>query len=432
MSRAPRLRRLRLPHAGRRRGRPRARSARARGAADDACRRRASRTTASATTSRTGSRRGPSSRWRIGCGRARCRTSRRSSTCGASWSARFASTAARRAAASSSISTARTFDPERRRSTASAAGRSAARRAAWRSCDCPARASPGSPSGSRACASACRRPWCWGRTSSTSSSTQDDLARFRAGQRRTRPRSTRRFVAAELPGRRARGPRASLVDARPLPAGGPLVEPARGLAVSAVRRHLRHVHALERHASADVRLRSCSTGDQARLCLDVQARGQAVSRGRPVSPRRGEDGGRPPAGRRRRARHGASTRTSPASRARTTTIRCAPMQSEDGIAAVALGLGETVVGGRPCFRFCPALSATHRPVLLGPGHPRQRAARVLRAGAGPGQRYGRIRAGALRPGRGGEATARSRASARPIRRRTTSCTTESRGRACGS
>jgi CheY-like chemotaxis protein len=30
-----------------------------------------------------------------------------------------------------------------------------------------------------------------------------------------------------------------------------------------------------------------------------------------------------------------------------------PMQSEDGIAAVALGLGETVVSGEPCFRFCP-------------------------------------------------------------------------------
>jgi CheY-like chemotaxis protein len=31
----------------------------------------------------------------------------------------------------------------------------------------------------------------------------------------------------------------------------------------------------------------------------------------------------------------------------------APMRSEDGVAAVALGLGEAVVGGEPCFRFCP-------------------------------------------------------------------------------
>ncbi len=30
-----------------------------------------------------------------------------------------------------------------------------------------------------------------------------------------------------------------------------------------------------------------------------------------------------------------------------------PMRSEDGIAAVALGLGEMVVSGEPCFRFCP-------------------------------------------------------------------------------
>ncbi len=31
-----------------------------------------------------------------------------------------------------------------------------------------------------------------------------------------------------------------------------------------------------------------------------------------------------------------------------------PMSSADGIAAVALGLGKTVVEGAPCFRFCPA------------------------------------------------------------------------------
>ncbi len=32
----------------------------------------------------------------------------------------------------------------------------------------------------------------------------------------------------------------------------------------------------------------------------------------------------------------------------------APMKSTDGIAAVALGLGKTVVEGSPCFRFCPS------------------------------------------------------------------------------
>ncbi|MCL7966699.1 MAG: response regulator [marine benthic group bacterium] len=32
----------------------------------------------------------------------------------------------------------------------------------------------------------------------------------------------------------------------------------------------------------------------------------------------------------------------------------APMASNDGIAAVALGLGKTVVEGAPCFRFCPS------------------------------------------------------------------------------
>jgi hypothetical protein len=35
-----------------------------------------------------------------------------------------------------------------------------------------------------------------------------------------------------------------------------------------------------------------------------------------------------------------------------------PMRSEDGIAAVALGLGETVVSGHRCFRFCPRYPRT--------------------------------------------------------------------------
>jgi CheY-like chemotaxis protein len=37
-----------------------------------------------------------------------------------------------------------------------------------------------------------------------------------------------------------------------------------------------------------------------------------------------------------------------------------PMRSEDGIVAVALGFGETVMAGRPCVRFCP--SYPHHPV----------------------------------------------------------------------
>jgi CheY-like chemotaxis protein len=37
-----------------------------------------------------------------------------------------------------------------------------------------------------------------------------------------------------------------------------------------------------------------------------------------------------------------------------------PMRAEDGIVAVALGFGETVMSGRPCVRFCP--SYPHHPV----------------------------------------------------------------------
>src|SRR5205823_12230560 len=38
----------------------------------------------------------------------------------------------------------------------------------------------------------------------------------------------------------------------------------------------------------------------------------------------------------------------------------APMRADDGIVAVALGFGETVMSGRPCVRFCP--SYPHHPV----------------------------------------------------------------------
>src|SRR5206468_3105059 len=37
-----------------------------------------------------------------------------------------------------------------------------------------------------------------------------------------------------------------------------------------------------------------------------------------------------------------------------------PMQADDGIVAVAIGFGETVMTGRPCVRFCP--SYPHHPV----------------------------------------------------------------------
>ena len=103
----------------------------------------------------------------------------------------------------------------------------------------------------------------------------------------------------------------------------------------------------------------------------------------------------------------------------------APMQAADGIAAVALGLGETVVDGERCFRFCPRYPrhlvqfSSVRDVLRNS----QRSFYALRLDEAGRRRTPPLRAGALRPrgGRGGP-DARRR-SAPPGRPRTTRSTT---------
>ena len=134
-ARGLRLRRLRLPPAGRRRGRPRRGPARRSRSSSARVPDGASSTTPSATTSRTGSRRAPSSRSPTSCGRASSRDFPTLEALRADLIAldrRPTATSARQAIG-------RRLRPRDLRlasatSTASAAARSAARRAAWPSC----------------------------------------------------------------------------------------------------------------------------------------------------------------------------------------------------------------------------------------------------------------------------------------------------------
>ncbi len=145
--------------------------------------------------------------------------------------------------------------------------------------------------------SRCRRRWCWAPTSSTSSSRRTTCATSRS-----RPRTSRSSSAASSP---AALPAAAERDLgassrRSLSARGALVEPARGLAVPAVRRRLRDLHAAQRPRRTRRPAAAAADGDQARLRVDVLPRGQGLPGRAPVPPRGGEDGGDPPARRRRR------------------------------------------------------------------------------------------------------------------------------------
>ena len=79
--------------------------------------------------------------------------------------------------------------------------------------------------------------------------------------------------------------------------------------------------------------------------------------------------------------------------------------AEDGVVAVALGMGHAVVGGEPCLRFCPKRPKQLGRLLVGEGRPRELATRVLRARPGAQAARGRgqsdppLLAGARRGGR---------------------------------
>ena len=156
------------------------------------------------------------------------------------------------------------------------------------------------PRGSRTSRSPCRPRPSWPPTSSTASSTRTTCATSRSSATTTR-RSSAGSWRRRCPPTSARD-LASFLELVRLPARGPLVEPARGLAVPAVRRHLRHLHAAERPPRPGGAARAAAGGDQARLRLHLLAAREGLPRRDALPPRGGEDGGHPPEAGRQPAR----------------------------------------------------------------------------------------------------------------------------------
>ena len=157
----------------------------------------------------------------------------------------------------------------------------------------------------------------------------------------------------------------ALPSGSPLPAGGALVEPARGLAVPAVRRRLRHLHAAERSARTSGRAAGAPAGgDQARVRLHFQPARQGLRQGHALPAGRGEDGGHRPEAGRQPARPPLLPDFAGVARSHN-FYPVPPMRVEDGVAAVALGLGTTVVDGGTVPPLLPALPAASAAVLVG-------------------------------------------------------------------
>ena len=112
---------------------------------------------------------------------------------------------------------------------------------------------------------------------------------------------TRRFLEAPFPICLARQS-AGLSGGSALSAGGALFQPARGLAVPALLRRVRDLHAgqpASRHSGA---AGAVAGGDQTGLRLDLQPARQGLRASHAVSPGRREDGGAAAAGGGRGAR----------------------------------------------------------------------------------------------------------------------------------
>ena len=78
----------------------------------------------------------------------------------------------------------------------------------------------------------------------------------------------------------------------------------------------------------------------------------------------------------------------------------APMRAEDGIAAVALGLGRTVVEGGACLRFCPRYPQQRAAARLGEGGALDHPARLLGVAARARRRCAGVDARRALPARG--------------------------------
>ena len=156
-----------------------------------------------------------------------------------------------------------------------------------------------------------------------------------------------------------------------------------------------------RQANPEERLTALERGHPARLRLHLQPPCESLRAGYALPSGGRKNGGDSPAGRGHAPRSSVFIRIFPESCARTIFIPLPPMAFEDGIAAVALGLGRAVVDGGKCLTFCPRYPRESGAVFLGRRHTGQLADGILglELDGAFGRPSGALAREAVRPGR---------------------------------
>jgi hypothetical protein len=261
--------------------------------------------------------------------------------------------------------------------------RSAAKRAAWPSCATFC-ARVVSRAVSLAFASRCLPPWFLRPMSSINSCPENNLLDF-ALHCEDDAEIHRKFLAAPLSAALTEDLKAFLAEVN-ASAGCALLQPAGGFAIPAFHRRLQDLHA----GQPGSRPRSSPShraerGHPSRLRFHLQPACEGLRARHALPPGRRKDGGDSPAG----GGHGHGRRFYPdfsgVVRSRN-YYPVPPMTFEDGIAAVALGLGRAVVDGGKCLRSARAILTTwcssHRSKTYSP---------TRSPNSGPGVRWRRRR-----------------------------------------
>jgi CheY-like chemotaxis protein len=187
-------------------------------------------------------------------------------------------------------------------------------------------------------------------------------------------------------------------------AGRALVEPARGLAVPAVRRHLRDLHAAQQRSGPGGPVRAAAGGHRASVRLDVLGARQGIPENDAVPPGGGKDGRDPPEGGGRHAR----AAFLPGPRRRGAIAQLLPCSAAGGGRRRSGSRARPGRHGRQrgaVRAVLSPLSEACRRVLVGAIDASELAARVLRARSRGGKRGcgqpERDHAGEVRARRGG-------------------------------
>ena len=215
-----------------------------------------------------------------------------------------------------------------------------------------------------------------------------------------------RFVAGRFSGGRL--PQApGLPEHRGLPARGPILEPAGGLALLPVHGRLQDLHGPQQPPGRRGAHQGAGAGRQARLRQHLLPAGQGLHRDHAVPARGGEDGGDPPAGRRDPPRAPVLPRDQRRGSLAQLLSRLTDAPGGRGRDRRA-GVRPDGGRGRQGGELQPPLPPPPRPLLHPRGHSRSRPGRVLR----PRPRGGRQLSGPDRRARAHALRGRDRARGR--------------------